>query len=406
MWVCNREFWTRIQAVCTVCFTLRAFSLPICPSNPTNTAANENWLLYNHSCGEEIFSWVSLCLCMLGFYSHILILWVFLLAIRLSDPFSLPRTQSSDPWQTDDYSVSAPSNTHWLRLRLVQCSWKAGNKAGVEEEVGVRWDASPKVTNTCRKMSCRTVCVCHEQEHQKPESAETSQVFQCALLLIPDQVVLSHPQPCVGFSTHFSPGLSVLCLCMCEHVASAPARALEFLAEPGWKRLSQPIQQMQQLHVLLMVVLCQKHTGLCAHTHTHTHTHTFANYIFDTTYTSESTMIVFWLLTKNKTKQKIILFWGFTSVVANIAHSCVNSIAARVWRGNCYSIFFLLSKEPMENQQGVIPTRSVATNSLLLTLTHTTESCNEHRQDVVKFFNVSGASQLIQRRNEDYVNRS
>lgn len=65
------------------------------------------------------------------------------------------------------------------------------------------------------------------------------------LLLSPDQVVLSNQEPSVGLSTDSSRGFSVVCLCKSEHVASAPARALEFVAEPGWNWLTQPIQQMQ-----------------------------------------------------------------------------------------------------------------------------------------------------------------
>lgn len=45
-------------------------------------------------------------------------------------------------------------------------------------------------------------------------------------------------------------------------VASAPAGALEFLAEPGRQRVAQPVQQTQQVHVVLAVVLGQDGPGL------------------------------------------------------------------------------------------------------------------------------------------------
>lgn len=68
--------------------------------------------------------------------------------------------------------------------------------------------------------------------------------------------------------------LVLCCVCVRLVVTSAPAGALEFLAEPGRQRLSQPVEQVQQLHVVLMVILSQEGTGLGRWEQARTRTHT------------------------------------------------------------------------------------------------------------------------------------
>lgn len=147
-----------------------AIWFPTCTSNLTYTPGRESWLSYNHSCGEIRFLW---CLCNM----HISPVFVHSHSSYSFTHISFPPhnkavlssskmlvTQSSG--SKANLCLQCQPPVKYTAQRAVQCSWKACNKAGFEEKVGVNWDPSPKVTNTLRKFWSCTDLFAMEQKHQ------------------------------------------------------------------------------------------------------------------------------------------------------------------------------------------------------------------------------------------------